>query len=79
MAKKFDMDEMQQTIRSNWATFQERMKEEWAEFREDELAEAKENLHSFIVQVERRTHESADYVKDKLQEWRRELAPKQRR
>ena len=73
MGKKFNFDEMQQTIRNNWNQFQARMQQEWQEFNEEELAEAKENLHSFVVQVERRTHESAEYVKDKLTTWKQEI------
>lgn len=73
LGKKLNLNEMQQAIRNNWNEFQNRMQAEWYQFNEQELAEAKDNLHSFMVQVERRSHESADSVKAKLQTWRQEI------
>lgn len=79
LGKKFNVDEMQAAIQQNWGFFQQKMQTEWAEFKTEELAEAKENLHSFIVQVERRTHESSQFVKDKLMQWRTEAPSAGRR
>lgn len=76
MAKKFNYEDMQQSIKNNWNQFQEKMKHEWNEFNEEELAEAKQNLHSFVVQVEHRTKESKDYVQSKLADWRQQISGK---
>lgn len=77
MGKKFNAEEMETAIRANWDQFRSRMHDEWREFKDEELAEAKENLHSFIVQVERRTHESAEYVREKLIQWKGEIQARQ--